>query len=168
VNILRTTTEAFSAVVGGCDSLHVTPYDCAIGQADDFSRRIARNQQIILLEESHLNAVQDPAGGSYYIEALTSEIIKKGWEYFLSLDDKGGLLSCLQDGSIQDKVYKTHQARVKNAETRKESIIGTSIFANLQEKTVENRGGTDKSVPYGEDRGGTDKSVPYGEHRGEL
>lgn len=137
VNILRTSTEAFSAVVGGCDSLNVTPFDCIIGQSDEFSRRIARNQQIILLEEAHLNAVNDPAGGSYFVEALTYELIKKSWNYFLEIEEKGGIIQGLQSGSIQDKVNQSHQIRINSAETRKDVIVGTSTFANLQEKKIE-------------------------------
>jgi methylmalonyl-CoA mutase len=133
VNILRTTTEAFSAVVGGCDSLHVTHFDIALGDSNEFSRRIARNQQLVLLEESHLNATNDPAGGSYYVEALTMEIVKKGWELFLEIEDKGGFREALQTGFIQDKVNATHKQRIKNAETRKDMIVGTSVFANLEE-----------------------------------
>ena len=137
VNILRTTTEAFSAVLGGCDSLHVTPFDNPIRKADDFSRRIARNQQLVLLEEAHLNAVNDPAGGSYYVEALTQELIQKSWEFFLKIEERDGLIECLQDATIQNRISKTHAARVKNAETRKDVIVGTSTFPNLQEKKLE-------------------------------
>ena len=134
VNILRTTTEAFSAVVGGCDSLHVTPFDNKIGPADEFSRRIARNQQLVLLEESHLNAVNDPAGGSYYVESITNELIKKAWEYFLEIDNSGGIIKALMNETIQKKINESHQYKLKNAETRKDAIVGTSTFANLSEK----------------------------------
>ncbi|MCL1827521.1 MAG: methylmalonyl-CoA mutase family protein [Candidatus Cloacimonetes bacterium] len=141
VNILRTSTEAFSAIIGGCDSLNVTPYDCVIGKEDEFSRRIARNQQLVLKEETHLNAVIDPAGGSYYVESLTNEIIQKSWEYFLSIEDKGGLIECLKDGSIQNRINQTHATRLKYAETRKDAVVGSTTFANLNEKKIE------KTVP---------------------
>jgi len=159
VNILRTTTEAFSAVIGGCDSLHITPFDSVYGNTDEFSRRIARNQQLILLEEAHLNAVIDPAGGSFYIEALTRDLIEKGWELFLTIEDNGGFMDSLGGvrvivpstdgkgsheeacarGFIQVKIDKSHSYRLENAETRKDNIVGTSIYANLQEKTHEHK-----------------------------
>ncbi|MCL2064498.1 MAG: methylmalonyl-CoA mutase family protein [Candidatus Cloacimonetes bacterium] len=170
VNILRTTTEAFSAIIGGCDSLHVTPFDCVHGEADEFANRIARNQQLVLLEEAHLNAVNDPAGGSYYVEALTNELIKKGWDFFLAIDDNGGFLNSLGSitvaevadmekgtinsatirGFIQVKIDQSHSYRLKNAETRKDNIVGTSVFANLNEKKIEKENKkslAEKSIP---------------------
>jgi methylmalonyl-CoA mutase len=134
VNILRTTTEAFSAIIGGCDSLHVTPFDIAIQTPDEFSRRIARNQQLVLLHESHLNAVNDPAGGSYYVEALTNKIVKKGWEYFLQIESSGGVMENLINGKLLEQMNHSHEYRLKNAETRKDAIVGTSTFPNLAEK----------------------------------
>jgi methylmalonyl-CoA mutase len=147
VNILRTTTETFSAVIGGCDSLHVTPFDTAIGESDEFSRRIARNQQIILLEESHLNAVNDPAGGSYYVEALTHMLIKHGWEYFLNTEDMGGIMVAFESGKIREKIDKSHEYRLKNAETRKDALVGTSTFPNLNEKKIEKKAQKQLKIP---------------------
>jgi len=134
VNILRTSTEAFAAVLGGCDSLIVSPYDCVGCCTSEFAKRIAKNQQLILREEAHLHYVQDAAGGSYYVEALTNEIAKKAWEFFLEIDKEGGIIKALQSGLIGDKIQKSHEFRLNNAETRKDAIIGTSTFPNLSEK----------------------------------
>jgi len=139
VNILRTSTEAFAAVIGGCDSLIVTPYDCIVTHLDDFANRIAKNQQLILREEAHLHYVQDAAGGSYYVEALTNEIAKKGWEFFLEIEKEGGIIKALLSGMIGDKIQKSHEFRLNNAETRKDAIIGTSTFPNLSEKRPSKR-----------------------------
>ncbi len=139
VNILRTSTEAFSAVLGGCDSLNISTFDFLNKESDEISRRIARNQQIILLEEAHLNAVNDPAGGSYYVEALTNELIQKSWAYFVSIEEKGGILESLKAGSIQDRMNQSHQFRSTQAEIRKDVLVGTSMYANLDEKKLENK-----------------------------
>lgn len=136
VNILRTTTESFSAIIGGCDSLHVTPFDSVIGASDEFSRRIARNQQIIMLEESHLNAVIDPAGGSWYIETLTHQLAEKTWELFKETETLGGMIEALKQDFPQNKVQATHTFRYNNLASRKNVMIGTSIFANLIEKPI--------------------------------
>ncbi len=136
VNVLRTTTESFSAIIGGCDSLNVTPFDCIIGQSDEFSRKIARNQQIILLEESHLNAVIDPAGGSWYIESLTQQLAEKAWELFRETENKGGMLEALKQGFPQSKVNSSQQYRYNNLATRKSIMIGSSMFANQNEKPI--------------------------------
>jgi len=139
VNILRTTTEAFAAVVGGCDTLIVSPYDTLAGNPDNFAIRIAKNQQLILREEAHLNYVQDAAGGSYYVEALTNEIAKKAWDFFLEIEKEGGIIKALQSGLIASKIQKSHEFRLNNAETRKDAIIGTSTFPNLSEKRPSKR-----------------------------
>ena len=143
VNILRTSTEAFSAVVGGCDSLQITPFDATLGKPDDFSNRIALNQHHILLEEARLNAVNDPAGGSYYVENLTFELSQKAWDYFLAIEQQEGIIPCLTRGLIQDKAEESHVSRLKNIETRKDSIVGTSTFPNLREKKLPKQ-----SVPH--------------------
>ena len=87
VNLLRTTTEAFSAITGGVDSMHTNFFDESFRTPDEFSRRIARNTQIILNEESHLNQIIDPAGGSYYVESLTDEVAKKSWTLFQEIEE---------------------------------------------------------------------------------
>lgn len=136
VNILRTSTEAFSAVVGSCDALCLSPFDTSIKASDDFSRRIARNQQNILLEESHLNSVIDPAGGSWFVETLTQQILEKTWEIFQNTE-KTGLFEALKNNDIHQQIEATHLWRLKNMAARKEALIGTTIFANLAEKELD-------------------------------
>ena len=100
VNLLRTQTEAMSAVLGGTDSLTVDPFDMVFGQPDEFSERIARNQQLLLKEEAYFDKTADPAGGSWYIEKLTDMIAVNSWNLFVRIDDQGGFLSCLKSGFI--------------------------------------------------------------------
>jgi methylmalonyl-CoA mutase len=103
VNILRTQTEAMSAILGGTDSLTVEPFDATFRQPDEFSERIARNQQLILREESYFDKVVDPAGGSYYIENLTNMIAEYSWKLFVEIEENGGFLSALKSGIIPTK-----------------------------------------------------------------
>lgn len=136
VNMLRTTTEAFSGILGGCDSLYVAPFDEVFGHASEFSRRIARNQQLILKNESHLDHVIDPAGGSWYIETLTSTLTKKIWEQFQDIEKKQGMLSVLKNEYIQETIEKTANKRRENIFKRKDVIIGTNMYANLKEEPL--------------------------------
>ncbi len=92
VNMLRTQTEAMSAILGGTDSLTVEPFDIAFRKPDEFSERIARNQQLILKEEAYFDKVADPAAGSYYIENLTNLIAEHAWKLFVEIEEKGGFL----------------------------------------------------------------------------
>ena len=120
INMLRTQTEAMSAILGGTDSLTVEPFDAVFRQPDDFSERIARNQQIILKEESYFDKVADPAGGSYYIENLTELIAENAWKLFLSIEEKGGFISSLKKGYIQKLLA---QSSDKCATVNPEKII---------------------------------------------
>ncbi len=113
VNLLRTQTEAMSAILGGADSLTVEPFDKTFRQPDEFSERIARNQQLILKEESYFDKVADPAAGSYYIENLTYLIADNTWKLFLEIEDNGGFLSSLKSGLIRKKLSES-AARRKN------------------------------------------------------
>ena len=137
VNMLRTQTEAMSAVLGGVDSLVVKPYNSFFKESDDFSERVARNQQILLKEESHLGKVADPAGGSYYVEELTESIIKTAWELFLEVQEKGGYMAALKLGFIQEMVAKTAKDRDLAIARRKENLLGTNIFPNFTEAITE-------------------------------
>ncbi|MZP65999.1 MAG: methylmalonyl-CoA mutase small subunit, partial [Bacteroidales bacterium] len=107
INMLRTQTEAMSAIIGGTDSLTVNPFDITTGQPDEFSERMARNQQLILKEESWFGRVLDPAAGSYYIEELTSLIAEDSWKLFLEMEDKGGFLEALNSGFVKSKMENT-------------------------------------------------------------
>ncbi|MCK4956382.1 MAG: acyl-CoA mutase large subunit family protein, partial [Candidatus Cloacimonetes bacterium] len=139
VNMLRTTTEAFSGVIGGVDSLQVDPFDKELRQPDRFSRRIARNQQIILNEECHLSHVIDPAGGSWYIESLTSILADKVWEKFRELEAEGGIYACLENEKAQTMLAEIANARMKNLSVRRDTIVGTNMYANMSEKDFEKR-----------------------------
>jgi methylmalonyl-CoA mutase len=99
-NLLRTQTEAMSAITGGADSLTVVPFDTPLNQAGEFSERIARNQQLILREEAYFNRVSDPSAGSYYIEKLTALVAEKAWDLFLETEKNGGFLTALDSGLI--------------------------------------------------------------------
>ncbi|MEH7402236.1 methylmalonyl-CoA mutase family protein [Gottfriedia acidiceleris] len=133
VNILRGTVEAFAGVIGGTDSLHVSPFDEAIKPSDEFSRRIARNTQLILDQESNLSKVSDPAGGSWYIEKLTYTLAEKAWELFQKVEEVGGQFKALQSGFPQEMVHQTAKERATNIKYRKDKFIGTNIFPNLKE-----------------------------------
>ncbi len=133
VNMLRTQTEAMSATLGGVNSLTVLPYDITYKKADDFSERIARNQQLLLKEESHFDKVADPAAGSYYIETLTNELAAKAWEIFLTTEEEGGFLAAVKAGSVQTAINNTAVARMKNVSSRREVLLGTNQFPNFNE-----------------------------------
>lgn len=137
VNMLRTATEAFSGVIGGCDSMTVAPFDEIIRKPDEFSSRISRNQQIILQEECNLTDVIDPAGGSYYVETLTKEVAAKSWEFFVKIEAEGGIVKALESGFVQDAIAATDEAKKKLIDTRRSSIVGTNNYANLGEKLLE-------------------------------
>ena len=136
VNLLRTTTECFSAVVGGADSIHAGPFDEAVGLSDDFSRRIAANIQLLLREESHLHAVADPAGGSWYVEGLTEQLIEAGWAELQAIETAGGMATVLQSGWLAERVASTAAGRAKAVAVRRDPITGVSEFPNLDEEPV--------------------------------
>jgi methylmalonyl-CoA mutase len=134
VNMLRTQTEAMSAILGGTDSLTVEPFDVVFRHPDEFSERIARNQQIILKEEAYFDKVADPAAGSYYIENLTNLIAESAWKLFLEIEDQGGFLSCLMSGWIQRKLSESASGRKSDIAKGKEILLGTNRFPDLNEK----------------------------------
>lgn len=137
VNMLRTTTETMSAAIAGADSISVTPFDTAYKDADEFGYRIARNQQILLKEESYLDKIVDPAAGSYYIENLTNSIAQYAWQIFLSVEDKGGFAQAIKDGFVQDEVARIAAQRDMDIATRKTTILGTNQYPNLLENMGE-------------------------------
>ncbi|WP_370224754.1 methylmalonyl-CoA mutase family protein [Cytobacillus sp.] len=137
VNMLRAGNEAFAAILGGVQYLHVSPFNDPEGSQTPFSERIARNTQLILREEAHLLKVSDPAGGSWYIEHLTNELISKSWELFLEIEEQGGMADALQSGWVQDQIIQVLEKKKKDVHTRKQSIIGTNIYANLDEKPLQ-------------------------------
>lgn len=133
VNMLRTTTGTMSAVLGGVDSFCVTPFDAIFEKPTDFADRIARNQQLILKEESHFDKVADPAAGSYYIENLTDSLAKAAWNLFLQIQDEGGYLAAVRKGTIQAFIKESADKKFSNVATRRETILGTNQFPNFTE-----------------------------------
>ena len=133
VNLLRTQTEAMSAALGGVDSMTVRPFDFAYKAPDDFSERIARNQQLLLKEESHFGKVVDPAAGSYYIENLTAMVADQAWKIFLDIQNKGGFFAAVEDGSVVAAVKEIAAGRMKAVASRKETLLGTNQFPNFSE-----------------------------------
>lgn len=134
VNLLRSQTEAMSAALANVDEITVTPFDHAYKAADDFSERMARNQQILLKEESHLDKVVDPAGGSYYIESLTMSIAKCGWQLFVETEDLGGFNAALEEGVVVSAVNKSAATRHDKLARRREQLVGVNQFPNFTEK----------------------------------
>ena len=133
VNLLRTQTEAMSASLGGVHSMTVLPFDVAYQAGDEISERIARNQQLLLKEESNFDKITDPAGGSYYIETLTKELAAQAWKLFLEVEDKGGFFAAIQDGSVQAALTTTADKRLKDVSSRREVLLGTNQFPNFNE-----------------------------------
>lgn len=133
VNMLRVTTEALAAAVGGVESLHVAPYDEPARPPDEFSRRVARNAQVILQEEAHLTAVIDPAGGSYAVEVLTDRLARDAWALFQEIEGVGGMAEALKDGFAQTRVAAAADRRATHLATRRDVLVGTNQFANPKE-----------------------------------
>ncbi|MEG0559644.1 MAG: methylmalonyl-CoA mutase family protein [Muribaculaceae bacterium] len=133
VNLLRSETEAMSAALAGVDSITVTPFDKQYKTPDDFSERIARNQQFLLKEESHLDKIVDPAGGSYYIETLTLSIANEAWKLFLATEENGGFYAQLKNGKIQEAVNESSAKRHTDVARRKEVLLGSNQFPNFGE-----------------------------------
>ncbi|UCH92084.1 MAG: acyl-CoA mutase large subunit family protein [Candidatus Aminicenantes bacterium] len=137
VNMLRTSTEAFSAVVAGVDSLHTNPFNEVLGNPNEFSRRVARNTQILLHEECRLDRLIDPAGGSYYVEKLTHEICQKAWKLFQEIETMGGMSHALQKDFPQNETAAVHEKRKQDFAKQKSSIVGTNYSANVKEKKLQ-------------------------------
>lgn len=135
VNLLRSQTEAMSAALAGVHSIQVTPFDAVYETPNEFSERIARNQQLLLKEESHFDKVVDPGAGSYFIEELTTSLANEGWKIFLNIEDNGGFLEAIKKGMVQDDINATNQKRHDAAAKRKEFILGTNQFPNFTEKS---------------------------------
>ncbi|KAF0195124.1 MAG: methylmalonyl-CoA mutase [Bacteroidetes bacterium] len=137
VNLLRTTTEAMSAAIGGADLITVLPFDLDYKEPDDFSLRIARNQQIILKEESSLEKVVDPAAGSYYIESLTAAFADAAWKLFLEVEEKGGMIEAIKTGFVQDRVNESAKQRRAEIASRKTIVLGTNQYPNTSENVLQ-------------------------------
>ncbi|MEI7583811.1 methylmalonyl-CoA mutase family protein [Runella sp.] len=127
-NMLRATTEAMSAVMGGCNALTVHAYDESLKTQDDFSERIARNISTLLKEEAHLDKAVDPAAGSYYLEHLTLQLIDAAWDLFLKVEEKGGLMAAFEENFIQNQVESNFEATLSALQTNKRVMIGVNKF----------------------------------------
>jgi methylmalonyl-CoA mutase len=132
-NLLRATLACFGAGLGGADAVTVLPFDAAIGQPDAFSRRIARNTQTLLMEESNLSRVIDPAGGSWYVEQLTAELARQAWATFQRIDIGGGIVAGLSDGTVADTLAVTAAERRTRLARRQQRIVGVTDFVLLDE-----------------------------------
>lgn len=136
-NIVRNAIEAFAAGVGGVDSMYVAHFDETLGQPDEFGMRVARNQQLLLLEEAHLGRVVDPAAGSYAIEALTESVAAEAWKMFQEIESRGGIAKTLVDGWIQKQVHEAGEKRRAAVTKRRQSIVGVSNYPNPKERKIE-------------------------------
>jgi methylmalonyl-CoA mutase len=138
VNLLRTTTEGMSAAIGNTDSMSILPFDFPYRNESEISRRIARNQQLILKEEAYLDKIVDPAAGSYYIENLTHSLAQHAWELFKEIEEKGGLIECIKTGFIQDEIEKARHKKDMDIALRKTVFLGTNQYANPLESISQN------------------------------
>ncbi|NTW98790.1 MAG: methylmalonyl-CoA mutase [Geobacteraceae bacterium] len=141
VNILRATTQSFAGIIGGVDALCVIPFDDPIGDSDEVSKRIARNIQLMFRNEFDLLRPVDPAGGSWYIERLTCQIAEAAWDSIQKINDEGGIIAKLKNGSIQEEIGKVLQNRKKNLATRADRVVGTNMYSNPQEKPLQRPSG---------------------------
>ncbi|PJZ28441.1 methylmalonyl-CoA mutase family protein [Leptospira kmetyi] len=134
VNMLRATTEAMSAAIGGCEVISISPYDSVLKTGDSFSLRIARNIQLLMKHESHIDKVVDPSAGSYYLESLTDSITKKAWEIFCEIESVGGFLEAVQKGIVQKKISESRKKKEESFANRKEILLGTNQYPNGEDR----------------------------------
>lgn len=136
VNMLRVTVACFAAAIGGAQAITVRPFDSAAGTSDTFARRIARNTQLLLIEESNLARVIDPAGGSWFVEQLTADLADAAWEEFQTIEAAGGMAPALDSRLIADRIATVSQQRSDRAATRRDLITGVSDFPNIDEELL--------------------------------
>jgi len=136
VNMLRTTVTGFAGGIGGADSVTVLPFDAALGLPDGLARRIARNTQVILQEESNVAKVIDPSGGSWYQEDLTDKIAGEAWAFFQAIEKEGGMAAVLQSGWLAEQIEMVHVVRMNNIARRKDALTGINEFPNISENDV--------------------------------
>ena len=137
VNMLRTTAACFAGAVAGAEAVTVLPFDTALGEAGRVGRRIARNIQLILMEESQLHQVIDPAGGSFFIESLSRELAAKAWPMVQAIEGEGGMFGALRQGLVQDAIAATYIERLSNVAHCRTKVTGVSSFPNLEEAPLE-------------------------------
>lgn len=132
-NMLRNTTEAMSASIGGADEITILPHDFLLGNETEFGDRIARNAQLLLKEESHFGKVADPAAGSYYIEMLTQKVADFAWKQFQTIEENGGFRKAMESGFIKAEIEKTNAKREKDIAMRKMVYVGINNYPNTKE-----------------------------------
>ena len=163
VNILRGTVACFGAGIGGADNICILPHDTMLGMSSEFARRIARNTQIVLQEESGLSKVSDPAMGAYAFETITSELCDKSWEYFTKIESLGGIVTALREGLIQSDMREIWAKRRHDLSIRKQAITGVSEFPNINEEPITDIGAM--PTPVRELAGSGDTVEPIEFHR---
>lgn len=136
-NMLRTSTEGMSAAIAGCDSITVLPFDQHFRQPNDFSQRIARNQQLVFSEEAFLDKVEDPGAGSYYIEQLTEDIGRQAWQRFQDVETEGGLLEATKNGTVQSAIEESQEKRNQAIATRQRTLVGTNKYTNPEDRMAD-------------------------------
>lgn len=162
VNMLRTQTEAMSATLGGAHSVTVLPFNAIYEDTTEFSERIARNQQILLKEESHFDKIADPSAGSYYIESLTESLTEQAWELFLEVQEKGGFIAAFKEGFVQAEIKKMAADRDKKIAQRRENLLGTNQFPNFtEEMTADFDGSLFEAVDLTEEGSELETLKPY-------
>ncbi|MGD9913873.1 MAG: methylmalonyl-CoA mutase subunit beta [Rhizobiaceae bacterium] len=157
-NILRSTVAAFAAATGGADSVSLLPHSIALGLPEEFARRVARNTQLIIAGESHLDFVADPAAGSGSIEALTEALCEAAWKEFQTIDAEGGALKSLADGRIQARILAAREARAADLREGRKSIVGTTLYPLAKERQIEVY--ADSRKTFAEDTAVTCESLP--------
>ena len=136
VNLLRITTQAMSAVVGGCDTLYIRAFDSVLGKSSELGERMSRNLHEMLADEFLLSKVIDPAGGSYYIEKLTAELAENAWKLFQDIESQGGMLACVRSGYVQKLVEIAAEEKRKLIDSRRRVFLGTTLQPNLKEEVL--------------------------------
>jgi methylmalonyl-CoA mutase len=136
VNMLRSTTEAFSGVLGGCDSMHISPLDEVARVPSDFTRRVARNAHTVLRDEAGLTRAIDPAGGSWYVENLTDRVARSAWDLFREVEKQGGMTKALQAGFPQEQVAAVSAERAKAYAQRRDVFVGTNMYPNAVDEPL--------------------------------
>ena len=156
VNMLRGTTEAAAAVIGGCNVLSVAPYDVTSAERSDFSDRIARNTQLILQHEAHLDEVADPAAGSYYVENVTDALAREAWSLFQDIEAGGGIVEALQDGHVAERIASVRDERTDRVATRSRVLVGTNHYPDLTESASDALAEPDASEESGSETDSSD------------
>jgi methylmalonyl-CoA mutase len=135
-NLVRNAIEAFAGAVGGCDSMYIAPFDETVGRPEEFSMRLARNQHLLLKEEAQLGRVVDPAAGSHAIEKLTDDLARAAWLFLQQIEAEGGMAEALKTGWVQARIAETQRKREKAVTSRRNVIVGTSAYPDLEEKPL--------------------------------